>query len=126
VSAGGEHKFIMGVDLEGRDLVVRLCRNRRGYRHNRATNRNSLRGIRAQSPRERKFLPGVNWRPNLSSSGWCESRADAGRVIASSVPALGPAERPLKSPRCDHHVARGVFAFEPIGERMQSWTYLGF
>jgi hypothetical protein len=23
-------------------------------------------------------------------------------------------------------VARGVFAFEPIGERMQSWTYLGF
>src|SRR3981081_1684594 len=33
------------------------CRNRRGYRHNRATNRNSLRGIRAQSQRERKFLP---------------------------------------------------------------------
>ena len=31
-----------------------LCRNRRGYRHNRATNHNSLRGIRAQSQRERK------------------------------------------------------------------------
>jgi hypothetical protein len=62
------------------------CRNRRGYRHNRATNRNSLRGIRAQSQRERKFLPGretralTSHRPDRRPCGF-QNRPQRGRPI---------------------------------------------
>src|SRR3981081_2074525 len=50
-----------------------LCRNRRGYRHNRATNRNSLRGIRAQSQRERKSASTQNLFSSTVKSRWHSS-----------------------------------------------------